>query len=819
MALRLTGSPTTASPATPLDPSAGAAACLDRNDLAGYAALFDEAAAIADVHARYASRRGLVEAALRAGQSAERTRVPGIYLAAARATVSLLEAEPREPVLLNYAGVLLYELWALDGAEALFAAAHRLDPELPNVERNVEEIARRRRSGRAPALPKAVAVARDELAKRALRVAKRAQPAEGLRLSLCMIVKDEEEMLPRCLAAAAPAVDEIVIVDTGSTDRTIEIARELGATVIEREWTGSFSDARNASFDAATGDWLMFLDADEVLVEQDVERLRALRGQTWREAFYLTGISWTGELGDGTAATHTALRVFRARPEYRFSGRLHEQIAETLPVHLPERIHATDIRVEHFGYLGAVRDAKEKSRRNIELLLKQRDEGAAAAPLPFLHFNLGSEYGAIGDPQSALAEFERAWELIVNDPDGRAWGFMPALVSRLVRALRTCGRPTDCIARADEGLLRYPGFTDLVYEQASARLALGEVDTAIELYERCIEMSDAPSRYTATVGMGSFLPTIAIAEIHHARGATDTAVALLDDCIADHPGFFGLVLPYAAALLADGLAPEQAVARVEARVAELTPTVRFMLATALYEAGQTEAAEQQYRLLLERQPGSGAARVALAEALLSQTRYADAAAEAALLPDEDPHAGAARRSELFARLVAGEGDAAEALLVRARAAGMPSGELALFGAWQRIAAAGDDAAGSHDPLPFEAVAPLATTLEALLRVHEVDAFAALVGLLERCPIPPRERRELRARMYLRRGFLASAAEEWMEVCQQDPRDVRGLVGLAQVAAANGMTEDAIDFAREARVVDPEERRAARLLERLAPLAA
>ncbi len=81
-----------------------------------------------------------------------------------------------------------------------------------------------------------------------------------------MIVRDEEEMLPRCLAAVADAVDEIIIVDTGSVDRTIEIARSFGAQVIEREWTGSFSDARNASFDAATGDWILYLDADEVLV-------------------------------------------------------------------------------------------------------------------------------------------------------------------------------------------------------------------------------------------------------------------------------------------------------------------------------------------------------------------------------------------------------------------------------------------------------------------------------------------------------------------------------------------------------------------------
>ena len=112
MALRLTGSPTTASPATPPDPSAAAAACLDRHDLDGYAALFARRRRVADVHARYAARTKLVEAALRAGQAADRARVPAIYLAAARATVALLEEEPREPVLLNYAGVLLYELWS-----------------------------------------------------------------------------------------------------------------------------------------------------------------------------------------------------------------------------------------------------------------------------------------------------------------------------------------------------------------------------------------------------------------------------------------------------------------------------------------------------------------------------------------------------------------------------------------------------------------------------------------------------------------------------------------------------------------------------------
>ena len=110
----------------------------------------------------------------------------------------------------------------------------RLDPALPHLKRNLGELARRRReasqSGRSL---KPLHAAVPALASRARTIAKQARPASGLKLSLCMIVKDEEEMLPRCLAAVAPAVDEIVIVDTGSSDRTIEIARAHGATVIE----------------------------------------------------------------------------------------------------------------------------------------------------------------------------------------------------------------------------------------------------------------------------------------------------------------------------------------------------------------------------------------------------------------------------------------------------------------------------------------------------------------------------------------------------------------------------------------------------------
>jgi tetratricopeptide (TPR) repeat protein len=344
MALRVTR-PT----AAPVDPRAAAAVALAREDLAAYRALFADSGTREDVHARYGARRAILEAGLQGAHREAPTTTAQRFAAVAGVALDALEDEPREPVFLNYAGVALYELGSYAAAEALFRAAHRLSPTLPHVRANLDALVARRRTGRRPQVPAAVAAVLPALARRAERVAAAAQPVEGLTLSLCMIVRDEEEMLPRSLAAVRDAVDEIIVVDTGSTDRTIEIAQSFGAAVIEREWTGSFADARNVSFDAATGDWVMWLDADEVLVADDARRLRAILGRTWREAFYLVETNFTGELRDGTAVVHNALRVFRNRPEYRFEGRIHEQIAHKLPTGQPERIEITDVRVEHYG--------------------------------------------------------------------------------------------------------------------------------------------------------------------------------------------------------------------------------------------------------------------------------------------------------------------------------------------------------------------------------------------------------------------------------------------------------------------------------------
>ena len=786
-------------PVSAADLGAWAQELLSGGDIDAYRSLFADATRLEDPSRRYHARVVLLEGGLAAATHPVSVPANAVLMAVAEAAVELVEAQPNEPVVLNCAAVALRELGTLEAALALFDAAHRLDPSLLGLEQNLAAV-RSRRLDRPSA--RSVQAALSSLARRATLAAQSARPVAGLTLSLCMIVRDEEEMLPRCLAAIAPVVDEIVVVDTGSRDATIEIARSYGARVIEHTWTDSFAEARNISFDAATGDWLMFLDADQVLVSEDAERLRALTGHTWREAFYLIETSYLGETGDGFAATDNVLRVFRNRPQYRFEGRVHEQITHTLPVYAPGRIQQTTVRIRHYGYLEAVRRSKAKSRRNIDLLLKQADE---SAPDAFLHFNLGSEYAADGDTAAALTEFERAWSMIVAQGSGVDFRYVPPLVARLVEALRQSGRLDEAAALAAEGLRRYPGFTDLVFAQARIAFETGAFDAAREYYRRCIALGDAPARYRPIVGSGTYLPRVALAQLALRDGDDEAARQLLAWCLERYPAFHGVVAPYLSLLLRAGMRPEAAVGEVERRVDSVTPAVRFILGSALQDAGALAAAERQFRSVVADQPDDARARVALAETLLRLGDNAGAASQAALVSEDHMCAAATAHIELCALISDGNLEAASHALTRART-GLSQNEREVFGTWLAIASGGP----SPRSLPVAAATVLTAILETLLRARSFQQFELLLPALENSDLSTRQRRELLGEIYLRHGFLASAGKEWMAVCADRP-DAGALLGLARVAVANDQPQDAAVFASGALELEPENVAAAEIL--------
>ena len=177
-------------------------------------------------------------------------------------------------------------------------------------------------------------------------------------LGLAMIMKNEADNLPRSLAPAAKWVDEMVVVDTGSSDQSREIALGLGARVLQFEWIGDFAAARNFGLKEATTDFILWLDADNSVSS---DAMREFRNHLTSDSDI---ILWATEVVVPQGDRIWQKRVFPNRPEVRFEGRVHEQLIH--PSHYAAI--ATGAEISHWGYAEAM-SAHQKGERNLELLL------------------------------------------------------------------------------------------------------------------------------------------------------------------------------------------------------------------------------------------------------------------------------------------------------------------------------------------------------------------------------------------------------------------------------------------------------------------
>jgi glycosyltransferase involved in cell wall biosynthesis len=224
------------------------------------------------------------------------------------------------------------------------------------------------------------------------------------RISLCMIVKNEEKFLEGCLKSVQGVVDEIILVDTGSTDRTLEIAKAFDAKQFSFPWIHDFSAARNESLSHATCEWILYLDADERLKSGEGKKLRQLISRSNVNA-YNVWIEGSANLRDGAVAQRNAYpRIFRSHPSVRFEGRVHEQIAPSLE-RMGWNIHPSDLVIEHLGYGQGFRTVVEKAQRNRKILKKQIEEEPENA---YARFQFGNTLSVLGECDDAYRELEQA---------------------------------------------------------------------------------------------------------------------------------------------------------------------------------------------------------------------------------------------------------------------------------------------------------------------------------------------------------------------------------------------------------------------------
>ncbi|TCZ76853.1 glycosyltransferase [Paenibacillus albiflavus] len=227
-------------------------------------------------------------------------------------------------------------------------------------------------------------------------------------ISLCMIVKDEERVLARCLDSVKGLVDEIIIVDTGSTDRTKEIASKYTDHVYDYTWSNDFAAARNESIRRATSEWILVLDADEYVQQAGIESLRTYLINKTPSPYTVLMVPIINYLGsanvDDSIVEATVARVFKAGLGTHYTKPIHEQI--TNHDHRLQFVQYP-LRLYHTGYTEQTRKAKNKSERNLQIL-ERLTETSASKPVDY--FSLGNEYASILNHTKAIEYYRRAFK-------------------------------------------------------------------------------------------------------------------------------------------------------------------------------------------------------------------------------------------------------------------------------------------------------------------------------------------------------------------------------------------------------------------------
>jgi tetratricopeptide (TPR) repeat protein len=783
-------------------------------DAAGIVELAHVAARAEDPHRAYQAIRDGVHVLFMAShlQRADEPRSSTAWAAYHDAAVGLLvpwlEEHPHEPELLNLLGVCAYELGHTKVARRLFEAIREMGADNEGVRSNLRGCKERMQRGvGTPSVPDAQAPNWAAMSTRAKRIAERATKLTTGTISVCMIVKDEESMLPGCLEAVAPHVDQIVVVDTGSTDRTKEIAAEYGALVADFEWNGSFSDARNESLRHATGDWVLWLDADEYIVDGDGPLLRELTRKTWIEGFQIVETHFTGATDSGNQAAHTPMRLFQRRDGYAWRGAVHEQLLWAFPTWLPERFEQSALRVDHYGYLSTVINSRGKHERNLTLLLDQVKTDRSA----FTCFNIATEYGALGDWRQAHTWSEEALTRAREDEGWQHNQFAPLMVQRAIVARRGVGHYDGANELAEQALGWWPEYTDLIYEQAATYAATAQWQQAAEYAGAAIAQGDAPAKFVSTSGKGSFKARQVLATAHLQLGDVEGARDELEEITREAPHFLETFSDLTAVLMQLDGAPAASSHLDEllgARVDDAAPNL--LIAVAFHEAGAFDEADERYGRVLAARAGHAAALTARSELRLAQRDF-DGAWEIAMSIDAaDPFAGVGARSAFLAAVVAKDSVRMLETLVRITdSAELAVAERAVYRGWAELI----EPTGVTGIVPVDPVATgvVLTNLEALAKLEAFDEFEQLLPLTEQVLPDEQIRRKNLAQLFIRRRFPDLAGEQLLACAERFGADAEVLSGLGTVATMKGMWEDAEVLLGEALELDPSQTVAQRLL--------
>ncbi len=331
-----------------------------------------------------------------------------------------------------------------------------------------------------------------------------------MKLTLCMIVKNEEKNIKECLNKIAREVDEIVVVDTGSTDRTKEIAEGYTKDIYDFSWTGSFSEARNYAAKVSTNDWILVLDGDEVCLSIDKQSLDVLlnSNETLGRIRVLNSLN-------GRESTAWVSRIYN-RQYFEFSGIIHEQL---VPIkEIQQNYVNTELTVKHYGYDERYVDLHKKVQRNVELLNKALDKQPKDT---YLLYQLGKAYFMDKAYFIAIEQFKRALTLKINYELEYAEDLIECYGYSLINA----GRYKESLEAISKYKLYYTESPDYNFLMGLIYMNNVEFKAAVESFKKCLTCNSGKA-----LGVTTYLPLYNIGVIYECLGDTKSSLEYYRSC-------------------------------------------------------------------------------------------------------------------------------------------------------------------------------------------------------------------------------------------------------------------------------------------------
>ncbi|PFG12721.1 tetratricopeptide repeat-containing glycosyltransferase family 2 protein [Bacillus sp. es.036] len=347
-------------------------------------------------------------------------------------------------------------------------------------------------------------------------------------LSVCMVVCNEEHYLTRCLNSVKNLADEIIIVDTGSTDQTVTIAEAFGATIINYTWNDDFSEARNRGVNEATGDWILILDADEELDILCHPKLVDLITTSNAEGYYLNFINYYGKFDKAHYFTDRACRLFQNHFHIQFRGKIHEEITSSMN-ELKLQIKESDLTIFHYGYLDDMITLKKKNTRNVRII----EKALQVTPENIrMKYALGVEHLQASQNSQALNTFVELLEQLPPTSD-----YVPDLLLKTVHLMRLFHQDSKALLLIEQGLTYYPDFPDLLDVKADLHLFLNQYESAKNTLLRSLNSYRDNSNYSSLSGSGSYRSAYILGTIYEKLLEPTEALYYYEVALDFHPAY------------------------------------------------------------------------------------------------------------------------------------------------------------------------------------------------------------------------------------------------------------------------------------------